>query len=101
MSDQASTPEVDAMCRPMPGLIWANDARRLERERDAYKKAKQENDERFMLERDEARAEAARLRELLTEAQPFCEHHHAIEAMRAALRAVTDPPKPKKNGAQP
>lgn len=29
-------------------------ARKLERERDAYKRAKQENDERFMLERDEA-----------------------------------------------
>lgn len=29
----------------------------LERERDAYKRAKQENDDRFMRERDEARAE--------------------------------------------
>ena len=31
----------------------------LERERDAYRKAKQENDERFMIERDEARAQLA------------------------------------------
>ena len=30
-----------------------------ERERDAYKRAKDENDERFMLERDEARAALA------------------------------------------
>ena len=34
-------------------------------ERDAYRKAKQENDERFMLERDEARVERDRLREAL------------------------------------
>lgn len=33
-----------------------------ERERDAYKKAKEENDARFMRERDEARAEVERLR---------------------------------------
>lgn len=33
-----------------------------ERERDAYKKAKQENDERFMVERDEARADRDDLR---------------------------------------
>ena len=35
---------------------------RLRAERDAYKRAKAENDERYMLERDEARAEVARLR---------------------------------------
>jgi formiminotetrahydrofolate cyclodeaminase len=34
----------------------------LSRERDAYKKAKQENDERFMRERDEAREELQKLR---------------------------------------
>lgn len=34
----------------------------LVKERDAYRKAKQENDERFMLERDEARAERDDLR---------------------------------------
>jgi len=31
----------------------------LEKELDAYKKAKQENDERFMIERDEARSKLA------------------------------------------
>lgn len=36
-----------------------------EKERDAYKRAKAENDERFMIERDEARAEVERLKELL------------------------------------
>ena len=40
---------------------------RLTRERDAYAKAKAENDERFMLERDAARAEVERLREALRE----------------------------------
>lgn len=34
---------------------------RVIRERDAYRRAKQENDERFMIERDEAREEARRL----------------------------------------
>jgi hypothetical protein len=34
-------------------------------ERDAYKRAKEENDERFMTERDQARAEVAALRETL------------------------------------
>lgn len=34
----------------------------LERERDAYRKAKQENDERFMIERDEALQVVERLR---------------------------------------
>lgn len=34
---------------------------RVIRERDAYRRAKQENDERFMRERDEAREEARRL----------------------------------------
>lgn len=34
---------------------------RLRGERDAYCRAKQENDERFMLERDQARADLARV----------------------------------------
>lgn len=38
------------------------DIARLRAELDAYKRAKAENDERFMIERDEARNEAARLR---------------------------------------
>ena len=39
------------------------------RERDAYRKAKQENDERFCIERDEARAEVERLKAELAKAQ--------------------------------
>jgi hypothetical protein len=35
---------------------------KMRKERDAYQKAKQENDDRFMIERDEARAEVDRLR---------------------------------------
>lgn len=42
---------------------------RLTRERDAYKKAKSENDERFMLERDAARAEVEHLRLALAGAE--------------------------------
>lgn len=34
---------------------------KMTRERDAYRRAKQENDERFMIERDEAREEARSL----------------------------------------
>jgi hypothetical protein len=41
----------------------------LEAELAAYKRAKQENDERFMLERDDARAEAERLRAALVGAE--------------------------------
>jgi hypothetical protein len=55
-----------------------------ERERDAYKRAKNENDERFMLERDEARrerdearAEAACLRALLPSTGPTWGEHCA------------------------
>ena len=45
------------MCQPLAtALLAALD------ERDAYRKAKQENDERFMLERDEARRERDELR---------------------------------------
>lgn len=47
------------VCTPRPG---AAEVERLTAERDAYRKAKQENDERFMLERDAARAEVERLR---------------------------------------
>lgn len=38
---------------------------RLEAERDAYKRAKAENDDRFMLERDVARAEVEQLRAIV------------------------------------
>jgi hypothetical protein len=37
------------------------DLARVTAERDSYRKAKQENDERFMVERDEARTERDRL----------------------------------------
>lgn len=47
-------------CEYVMGLRTEIEA--LAKERDLYKKAKDENDERFMLERDEARAEAATLR---------------------------------------
>lgn len=46
---------------------------RLTGERDAYKRAKAENDERFMLERDEARAERDALRDQLDEAEARCD----------------------------
>lgn len=36
---------------------WLDEAKRLEKERDAYEKAKTENDDRFMGERDDARRE--------------------------------------------
>jgi len=41
----------------------------ITRERDTYKKAKEENDERFMIERDEARRERDAAREELKEAR--------------------------------
>lgn len=40
---------------------------RLTKERDDYKKAKAENDERFMLERDGARAQVAKLEDAVVE----------------------------------
>jgi len=43
-----------------------------ERERDAYRKAKQENDERFMLERDAARAELATVKRQRDELVKAC-----------------------------
>lgn len=43
----------------------------LELERNAYKRAKEENDERFMIERDAARAEAARYAAALAKSDPW------------------------------
>lgn len=44
-------------------LCWyKNENDKLEKERDAYEKAKSENDDRFMIERDQAREELAELR---------------------------------------
>jgi hypothetical protein len=66
-------------------------ARRLERERNAYKKAKQENDERFMLERDQARAEAARLeKETARQDRLITDNFKAIRDMAARNEDKTE-----------
>lgn len=49
--------------------------RTVERERDAYRKAKQENDDRFMSERDEARAHVAQLEALIPAARAYATHN--------------------------
>ncbi len=59
----------------------------LTKERDAYKKAKEENDERFMQERDEARAEE---RERLRERDA---HRAALNVIANMLRVVHEDPK--------
>lgn len=48
-----------AVCKTVRRLLATIAA--LQAERDAYRKAKQENDERFMNERDEARARVAQI----------------------------------------
>ena len=58
------SPECSEWARVLEATIKERDA--LRRERDAYRKAKQENDERFMIERDEARAERDRYHVALT-----------------------------------
>lgn len=50
-------------------IEWREAAESAAKERDAYKRAKQENDERFMTERDEAREEVLRLRARLDTAE--------------------------------
>lgn len=58
----------------------------LQRERDAYKRAKSENDDRFMLERDEARQRAAELGGELGKMRacfPYCDQHKPV-GMRVA-----------------
>lgn len=74
--------------------------REVERERDAYRKAKAENDDRFMAERDEARRERDTLRAKLTASQTLAEDLRArlipaldaagvdYDAMPASLAAV-------------
>jgi len=47
-----------------PTWYWRRAFRIVTRERDAYRKAKQENDERFMTERDLARQRASRAENL-------------------------------------
>jgi hypothetical protein len=62
----------------------------LERERDAYKRAKEENDERFMIERDEARAECERLKAICSRRTELAErvdaHNQSLEAQAARMR---------------
>jgi len=56
---------------------WADTVADLsicERERDAYKKAKEQNDERYMTERDEARFEVKALREELADYRAYYEN---------------------------
>ncbi len=64
-------------------------ARKLERERDAYKRAKQENDERFMLERDEAKREREAYRllaiEYLKELKLHCKDPIHEEQLKSLL----------------
>lgn len=60
----------------------------LERERDAYKRAKAENDERFMVERDEARAEVARLRAVIVADLPT----YPRASMDEPPASITPPP---------
>ena len=77
------------------------DVERLTHERDAYRKAKAENDERFMLERDAARAEVERLRASLAlqaesvenaaaEVARLREREARVEALRDRLAASTE-----------
>lgn len=53
MAGKKKTPELDELKKKLEEMT---------KERDAYKKAKQENDERFMRERDDARAKAEEFR---------------------------------------
>lgn len=62
----------------------------IERELAAYRKAKAENDDRFMRERDEARAEVAKLTALLDTSEHHCAAQeldlHSLRGDYAALR---------------
>lgn len=71
----------------------------LTRERDAYRKAKQENDERFMTERDDARARVAQLEAALRLLEDEVSDsgrcssefgHHVSEPCRKAVRAALE-----------
>lgn len=52
-------PGVSALCDEVDAL--RNDLAEMTRQRDAYRRAKQENDERFLRERDQAREAAVSL----------------------------------------
>lgn len=63
----------------------------LEQERDAYKRAKEENDERFMCERDEARAERDNCRMNFNALQAaHRERHEELARLREALEWIAD-----------
>lgn len=63
-------------------LLDALDA--AERERDAYRKAKQENDERFQIERDAARAEAEKWREAAVRANDSLAMEQVVSGLAGA-----------------
>ena len=65
-----------------------------ERERDAYKRAKSENDERFMLERDEARSRAeaaeakiARIRDAVS-GHPECDRYDEDDVISCGWKSA-------------
>lgn len=102
---------LEAMRESHDGVVAERDQLRAalaesERERDAYKRAKTENDDRYMGERDEARrdrdrlaAEVGRLRAALTDISDgnYDNAHGARGAMRIA-RAALAPPTPVRDG---
>ena len=76
-------------CIPAFALLTAELAE-AKRERDAYKKAKQENDERFMIERDEARAENEKLKALtISEKITLADYLHLCELNNQANTELT------------
>ena len=62
---------IEGMLTDVPALLA--EVERLRAERDAYRKAKQENDERFVVERDEARAERDAAREALARVEALAD----------------------------
>ncbi len=78
--------ELRLWAKEQPDFL-ANEVR-LKNERDAYKKAKEENDERFMIERDEARADLYQMRAERDEARAECKE--AALAVLSAHRISSD-----------
>jgi hypothetical protein len=87
--DENSLAAVERVVAERDQLRAALDAARAER--DAYKKAKAENDERFMSERDEARIRCREAAEVLIEAVGAdgpCDVGNAARRVVAALSAA-------------
>lgn len=83
--------EVEAHFDGQQQNVLADALAAVSAERDAYKRAKTENDERFMIERDEARADRDRLHKAITEALAFESVLPAIATEpRRILRAALD-----------